>query len=150
MAKDFLCIKHDLSFPSEELYKQHKKDTHGQPLPEGVTPEMLPDAEFMKRVQDLESHPINSNPIVESPTLQEKLEPRPSEIPLIVATQLTHSPQPIALTYKYTGTCPDHTGMAVDTLMLTVAKQLIAVAFCNMGKHQLAQMRVAPLTGGES
>lgn len=145
MTKDFICIKCDMVFPTEEAYKVHKQATHNNPqvaeLPPGVTPEMLPDPEFIKRVQEVEGKKLHDNPVVVPNTFV----PRVAQ-PQIVSISVPPSPpKPIELTYKFEGTCPEHTSVTVDTLLLDVARQQFAIAYCPICKTNKKQIKVVPL-----
>ncbi len=138
MAKTVLCIPCGLEFPSDLSYRMHKKESHGgqipggsgmtNGLPEGVTEEMLPSPDFVEAVNRIE------NPIVTNPAeaiVQQLVAPIVGE--------------PIALTYKYTGTCPEHPTTLVDTIMLDVERSHFAIAFCSVCKTNKYTRRVSRL-----
>lgn len=157
-----LCIPCNLEFPTSLMYKEHKKSVHSgfapdhnlvpqkaiDSLPDGITEDMLPNEEFMKQVERIES----GNNAEELPPL---IESQPQTIvtkPVIPTQTIPQSakltptqPQEIKLEYKYSGSCPEHPTTLVDTLMLDVEGKLYALAYCSVCKTNKMQKKVVKL-----
>lgn len=95
------------------------------PLPPGIPDSAAPSPEFLEAVKRIEGQ-------TEEPT---KASQHPPELP---------EAQPLKLTYKYVGECPEHR-TPVDTLELDVAKSHFCIAYCASGKHQIESREVVKL-----
>lgn len=103
-------------------------------LPGAIPPEAMPTPEFIATVKRIEERKSQTPPIVSQPTVP--------QIPSIPAPQQDR--KPIMLEYKYTGGCPVCFN-PVDTLMLSVQKTLIAMAYCTTCKADRGQKKVVPI-----
>ena len=142
--KEFLCMPHNLAFTTEQLYKEHKA-THTLPLPEGITPEMLPDEEFIKKVKEIESpKPIINNPVLSNPPPL-NIDPKSSTTNVLPKVDQLPLPEkkPLELTYKWSGQCPTH-GYDVQTLTVNIGRSFVVIAYCPQG-HQVNSRAVTPL-----
>lgn len=137
-----MCIACSVEFPSDAVYLKHKKSGHAlmdqaTPIgevatptpPPGVPATAMPSPEFIEQVKRIEQE--KEKPAESHSTASQ----HPSELP---------AAQPLILTYKYVGECPEHRN-PVDTLELDVAKEHFCVAYCPSGKHQVETKGVTKL-----
>lgn len=103
-------------------------------LPGSIPPEAMPTPEFIATVKRIEERKNQPLPVASQPTTLQTPLPAPPE----------QERKPIVLEYKYTGHCPVCFNQ-VDTLMLTVHKTLIAMAYCTTCKADRGQRKVVPI-----
>lgn len=147
--KTMLCIKCNMSFPSEKEFEAHKASGHtipgtpidapDQQLPPGIPSNALPDAEFMQRIQELEQAQATppTDPI-EAEKHKKEMEERLKAI--------TPEPKKVQLTYFYTGDC-DVCLKPVTTLEVDVDGKHHVIAYCTQDNKQIIQREVANLNG---
>src|SRR5258708_5203153 len=155
-----ICVSHNLEFPNEEAYKQHKKAMHVKPpqLPNGVTEEMLPTPEFMEQVERIENYkkPDTSSEGVEIVTVMVDTPkgPQPLSVPKtdfvspMALSQLIpeKDPEPIVLEYRFKGDCKAHkTPVVTLTIEAENTRTEAIIAYCDTGRHQVDYKKVIPI-----
>lgn len=102
-------------------------------LPNGVTPADLPTPEFMEVATQIDNPPP---PEIKPPVAQ------PTKPQTIPEKQL----EPIQLTYKYIGNCPN--GHSISTLEMDVEGKHFVVAYCLAESKQIESREVVNLKKG--